>query len=119
MFLLSLSPLLFFQEVNGGVLNVADGGRVRFKDSVYMHDVEVRSVTGEDTDFTTDMWFGGCIYNSVRLCLPFFRKSPLSPIFIYLKVTPVRAYNAVSHPCALCSSLNARMGAAFAPTTCR
>lgn len=54
------------QEVNGGVLNVAHGGRARFKSSMYVHDVEVRSVTDENSDFSSDLWHGGCIYNSVR-----------------------------------------------------
>lgn len=58
--------LCFGQEVNGGVLNVAEGGRVRFKSRAYMHDVEVQSVTEDGTDFTSDQWFGGCIYNNVR-----------------------------------------------------
>lgn len=53
------------QEVNGGVLNVAEGGRVRFKSRAYMHDVKVSSVTDEGSDFTSDQWFGGCVYNKV------------------------------------------------------
>lgn len=58
------------QEVNGGVLNVAEGGRVRFKSKAYMHDVRVSSVTDEGSDFTSDQWFGGCVYNKVRIRFP-------------------------------------------------
>ena len=64
MLLLSASVLL--QEVDGGVLNVAEGGRVRFKSGAYMHDVEVMSVKDEGSDISSDQWFGGCIYNKAR-----------------------------------------------------
>lgn len=47
------------------MLNVAEGGRVRFKSRAYMHDVKVSSVTDEGSDFTSDQWFGGCVYNKV------------------------------------------------------
>ena len=57
----------FGQEVNGGVLNVAEGGRVRFKSKAFMHDVKVSSVTDEGSDFSSDQWFGGCVYNKVRI----------------------------------------------------
>ena len=63
---LLLSVRFHGQEVNGGVLNVAEGGRVRFKSGTYMHDVKVSSVNDEGSDTTSDQWFGGCIYNKVR-----------------------------------------------------
>ncbi|CAM9648594.1 unnamed protein product [Ectocarpus sp. 12 AP-2014] len=54
-------PLVFMgdqtQTVNGGLLNVADGGKARFLDSVAMNDVGVLSVSEEA------MVHGGCVYN--------------------------------------------------------
>lgn len=52
--------LVVFKEVNGGLLNVAEGGKARFLESVYMYDV------GVTTSSTEDLKHGGCIYNSVR-----------------------------------------------------
>lgn len=49
-----------FQDVNGGLLYVEDGGKARFLGSVYMHDVAV-TTSAEET-----LIHGGCIYNEVR-----------------------------------------------------
>ena len=53
------------QEVNGGVLNVAEGGYARFRSDVSIEDVTIQSVTDEGSDISPDTWFGGCIYNEV------------------------------------------------------
>lgn len=55
------------QEVNGGVLNVADGGYARFRSDVSITDVTIQSVTDEGSDISSDRWFGGCIYNQGRI----------------------------------------------------
>ena len=55
-----------FQEVNGGVLNIAEGGYARFREEVSMTRVSVRSETDEGSDISPDTWSGGCIHNSVR-----------------------------------------------------
>lgn len=57
---------LLVQEVNGGVLNVAEGGYARFREDVSMTSVTIMSVTDEGSDISSDRWFGGCIHNSVR-----------------------------------------------------
>lgn len=49
-----------FQDVNGGLLYVEEGGKARFLGAVYMHDVAV-TTSAEDT-----LIHGGCIYNEVR-----------------------------------------------------
>lgn len=58
--------------MNGGVLNVAEGGYARFREDVSMTDVTVMSVTDEGSDISSDRWFGGCIHNSVRTNLSTF-----------------------------------------------
>ncbi|CAM9862197.1 unnamed protein product [Ascophyllum nodosum] len=57
------------QEVDGGVLNIAEGGRARFKSSLNTHDVRVLSVAVDGGDYSTDLWHGGCIYNNGKLTI--------------------------------------------------
>lgn len=55
-----------FQEVDGGVLKVEEGGYARFREDVSMTSVTIMSVTDEGSDISSDRWFGGCIHNEVR-----------------------------------------------------
>ncbi|CAM9422509.1 unnamed protein product [Choristocarpus tenellus] len=50
-------------EVDGGILNVAEGGKVKFSGGVSMTDIIIRSVTDPGSDFTNDQWNGGCMFN--------------------------------------------------------
>lgn len=52
--------------MNGGVLNVAEGASALFLGEVTISDVTILSVPEEGSDYTSDRWYGGCIYNEVR-----------------------------------------------------
>lgn len=68
------------QEVDGGVLHVAEGGYARFGSEVFMNSVTIHGVTEDGTDITPDRWSGGCIYNQVRSNERLRRLSSVPPV---------------------------------------
>lgn len=53
------------KALNGGALNVAEGGYARFLSDARMANIKILSVTDEGSDVSPDTWYGGCIYNQV------------------------------------------------------
>ncbi|CAM9617593.1 unnamed protein product [Ascophyllum nodosum] len=51
-------------EVYGGFFHVGEGSAARFMNNLYVADYGTTSVTDSDSDFTNDMWNGGCLWNN-------------------------------------------------------
>lgn len=61
---------MVYQEVNGGFLHVDSGSTAHFLGDLEVNDFEITSVTEEGSDFSQDVFDGGCIWNNVwRICL--------------------------------------------------
>lgn len=58
---------MYAQEVHGGFLHVDEDSTARFLGDLEVYDFAVRSVPEEDSDFSNDIWDGGCVWNDVSV----------------------------------------------------
>ena len=62
----ALVPFDTDQEVNGGFFHVGEGSAARFMGALDVYGYGTRSVPDDGSDFTNDIWDGGCLWNDVR-----------------------------------------------------